>query len=284
MRRMIAGLLLVGVGLLLATDGVAASTRSARPKRGRAAPAARRLEPRLEPRALEILHAMSWRLANARTLAFTAVATYESPSLLGPALAYTTTSQVFVQRPDKLRGDHAGRRPGVRVLLRRQDDDGLRAGREPGRGRRCAADDRRRAEGGLRLARAIYFPFTDVIVADPYGTSTEGLTHAFVDRAVARRRRHDDRHGGDRRRPHVRPDLDRRRGQAAAPDARGLSRRSRRGCGTRSTCRDWKLDGRISGGRLHVGAGRRRAAHPVRPAGSATSRRRGRRRAKARKR
>ena len=34
---------------------------------------------------------------------FTAVISYESPSRLGPPLVYTTTSEVTLQRPDKLR-------------------------------------------------------------------------------------------------------------------------------------------------------------------------------------
>jgi hypothetical protein len=34
---------------------------------------------------------------------FTAVISYESPSRLGPPLIYTTTSEVTMQRPDKLR-------------------------------------------------------------------------------------------------------------------------------------------------------------------------------------
>ena len=126
MRRMIAGLLLVGVGLLLATDGVAATTRSARPKRGRAAPAARRLEPRLEPRALEILHAMSWRLANARTLAFHSrrhLRESEPPRSRAGLHHHVAGVRAAARQA---RGHHRGRRPGERVLLRRQDDDGLR--------------------------------------------------------------------------------------------------------------------------------------------------------------
>src|SRR5262245_15732598 len=58
--------------LLLAADGLAAQTKPATGRRARNAPAPRRLAPRLEPRALEILHAMGWRLANARTMRFTA--------------------------------------------------------------------------------------------------------------------------------------------------------------------------------------------------------------------
>src|SRR5262249_54602231 len=59
--------------------------------------------PPLEPKAIAVLKASSARLAAARTMAFTAIASYESPSLPGPALVYTTKSDVTVQRPDKLR-------------------------------------------------------------------------------------------------------------------------------------------------------------------------------------
>src|SRR5262250_3331155 len=48
----------------------------------------------LEPKAIEVLKASSQRLAAARTMSFTAVASYESPSRLGPALVYTTADFV----------------------------------------------------------------------------------------------------------------------------------------------------------------------------------------------
>src|SRR5215467_15205448 len=57
----------------------------------------------LEPKAIEILKASSARLAAARTMRFTAVVSYESPSRPGPPLVYTTRSDVVLQRPDKLR-------------------------------------------------------------------------------------------------------------------------------------------------------------------------------------
>lgn len=59
--------------------------------------------PDLEPKAIDVLKAMSARLAAAKTMTFTAVTTYESPSRFGPEIAYTTTSDVAVQRPNKLR-------------------------------------------------------------------------------------------------------------------------------------------------------------------------------------
>src|SRR5262249_58133645 len=59
--------------------------------------------PSLEPKALDILKAASSRLAAARTMKFTAIHFYESPSRHGHPLAYTTKSEVTLQRPDKLR-------------------------------------------------------------------------------------------------------------------------------------------------------------------------------------
>jgi hypothetical protein len=60
-------------------------------------------KPVLEPKAIEILKALCDRLAAARSMSFTAEVTYESPSRMGFPLAYTTKSEVVMQRPDKLR-------------------------------------------------------------------------------------------------------------------------------------------------------------------------------------
>jgi len=60
-------------------------------------------EPVLEPKAIDLLKAASARLSAARSMAFTAVVSYENPSVLGPPLVYTTKSEVLMQRPDKLR-------------------------------------------------------------------------------------------------------------------------------------------------------------------------------------
>ena len=65
----------------------------------------------LESKALDILKASSSRLAAARTMSFTAVASFESPSRLGPPLVYTTRSAVTLQRPDKLRVIQSGDGP-----------------------------------------------------------------------------------------------------------------------------------------------------------------------------
>ena len=60
-------------------------------------------KPDLEPKAIELLKAVSGRLAAAHTLSFTAVQLSESPSRQGPPLAYAIKSDATLQRPDKLR-------------------------------------------------------------------------------------------------------------------------------------------------------------------------------------
>ena len=57
----------------------------------------------LEPRAVELLKAMSARLAAAKSLSFTAVASYEYPSRLGPPIVYTMRYDVALQRPNQLK-------------------------------------------------------------------------------------------------------------------------------------------------------------------------------------
>ena len=99
--------LLLALGVFLATSGHAQQSQpapqAAKPAKASKKAAAPAVEPVLEPKALEILKAASDRLAAARAMRFTAVISYESPSRLGPPLVYTTTSEVTLQRPDKLR-------------------------------------------------------------------------------------------------------------------------------------------------------------------------------------
>jgi hypothetical protein len=99
------GRMLLVLGVFLAAGDVQGaqlepktSTPAAKPQSK--APAVKAV---LEPKAIDLLKAMSGRLAAARSMTFTAAVTYESPSRLGPALVYTTISEVTMQRPDKLR-------------------------------------------------------------------------------------------------------------------------------------------------------------------------------------
>src|SRR5512138_389955 len=69
------------------------------------------LKVELEPAAMAIVKAMADKLAAAKSMSFTAFATYESPDRTGLPLAYTTLSQVTMQRPDKLKVINLGDGP-----------------------------------------------------------------------------------------------------------------------------------------------------------------------------
>ena len=79
-----------------------------RPRRQRSPPsrrrrkAAREFKMVLEPKAMDLLKAISARLAKAKAMSFTATVRYEYPSRLGPPIVYTTRYDVTMQRPDKL--------------------------------------------------------------------------------------------------------------------------------------------------------------------------------------
>jgi hypothetical protein len=134
--------------------------------------------PGLEPRAIEILKAASKRLAAAKTMTFTAVVSYESPSRLGPSLVYSTKSEVTLKRPDKLRVITLGDGPASEFYY----DGKIMMALAPAENLVAIADAPPTIDAALAAAyttAAIYFPFTDVIVADPYKDMADGLKHAF---------------------------------------------------------------------------------------------------------
>jgi hypothetical protein len=177
--------LLLALGVCLATSGhaqqpqptpqAAKSAKSAKAPKKAPTPV---VEPVLEPKALEILKAASDRLAAARTMSFTAVISYESPSLLGPPLVYTTTSEVTLQRPDKLRVLTPADGPASEFYY----DGKTMMAFEPAANLVAVADAPPTLDAALKAAydaAAIYFPFTDLIVADPYKGLADGLQYAF---------------------------------------------------------------------------------------------------------
>jgi hypothetical protein len=123
--------------------------------------------PSLEPKALEILKAASSRLAAAHTMKFTAIHFYESPSRQGHPLAFTTKSEVTVQRPDKLRVIILGDGPASEFYY----DGKKMMAYAPAENLVATADAPSTIDATLEQAyhsAAIYFPFADWIVADPY--------------------------------------------------------------------------------------------------------------------
>jgi hypothetical protein len=179
--------LLLALGVLLFATAVEAQTGQQAPtKQAPSKPAAKKpatppateTRPALEPKAIDILKAACSRLAAARTMAFTAVVAYESPSRLGPPLVYTTKSEVTLQRPDKLRVITLGDGPASEFYY----DGKIMMAYAPAENLVAIADAPPTIDAALQAAydsADIYFPFDDVIVADPYKDIADGLKRAF---------------------------------------------------------------------------------------------------------
>jgi hypothetical protein len=132
----------------------------------------------LEPKALEILKASSQRLAAARTLSFTARVGYEHPSRFGLPLLYTLRSDVSVKRPDKLSVITPGDGPASEFYY---DGKSIMA-YSPAENLVAVASAPPTIDGALNLAHeasATFFPFSDLVVADPYGEIANKLKVAF---------------------------------------------------------------------------------------------------------
>jgi hypothetical protein len=177
LAKFFAQAMLVALGVALAANGNAQPSQPTPQAPTPEAPA--RAEPTLEPKAIELLKAMSARLAGAHTMTFTAVSTYESPTHIGPPLAYTTISEVTLQRPDKLRVITPGDGPASEFYY----DGHTMIAYAPAENLVAVAEAPPTIDGALKVAydsAAIYFPFTDVIVADPYQDIAGTLERAFV--------------------------------------------------------------------------------------------------------
>jgi hypothetical protein len=178
LQRSIAAVVL---GMLLAASGNAqqaphATKHVAAPAAKAAAPS---FQPGLEQRAIDILKAASARLAAAKTMSFTAIVSYESPSRLGPPLVYSTRSEVTVQRPDKLRVITTADGPRSEFYY----DGKTMTAFSPAEHLVAIADAPPTIDAALQVAfntgATIYFPFTDVIVADPYKDIADGMKMAL---------------------------------------------------------------------------------------------------------
>ena len=172
-RRTGCGLLLV----LLASVGAHAQQPPS-PASGMEGRAAQPVKPALEAHAIELLKASSHRLAAARSMSFTAAVSYENPSRLGPPLVYTTKFEVLLQRPDKLRVITPGDGPASEFYY----DGKTVTAYSPAENLVAVAEAPPTIDAALAQAyhdAAIYFPFTDMIVADPYKDIADGLTSAF---------------------------------------------------------------------------------------------------------
>jgi hypothetical protein len=134
--------------------------------------------PSLEPKAIGILKAACERLAAAHSMSFTAIVTYENPSRLGLPLAYGTKSDVLLQRPDKLRVITRFDGPASEFYYNGKTMMAF----APAEDLVAIADAPASVDKMLETAyhsASVYFPFDDVIVADPYKDIAKDLRVAF---------------------------------------------------------------------------------------------------------
>jgi hypothetical protein len=173
--------LLLALGMVLtipnAQSKPPAAKKKAKATAAEASPAPE-ATPSLEPKALDILKAASSRLAAARTMKFNAVHFYENPSRQGHPLAFTTKSEVALQRPDKLRVIMSADGPASEFYY----DGKKMMAYAPAENLVAVADAPPTIDAALEEAyhsAAIYFPFADWIVADPYKEMSEGMKLAY---------------------------------------------------------------------------------------------------------
>ena len=135
-------------------------------------------KPDLEPKAIELLKAVSSRLAAAHTLSFTAVQIFESPSRQGPPLAYAKKTDVTLQRPDRMRVIISGDGPASEFYYNGKTMMAF----APAENLLAVSDAPPTIDATLEAvyhSAGIFFTFTDLVVSDPYKDMAEGLTLAY---------------------------------------------------------------------------------------------------------
>ena len=156
------------------TSSQAAKKKSPPPKSKTTEPA----PPALEPKAMEILKAAGARLAGAHTMSFTAIETFESLSRQGVPLVYANKFEVTLQRPNKLRVIQLADGPPSEFYY----DGKVMMAYAPAENLVAIADAPPTIDATLERiyhSAGMYFPFTDLIVTDPYGDMAPGLKHVY---------------------------------------------------------------------------------------------------------
>jgi hypothetical protein len=132
--------------------------------------------PPLEQKAINLLIETTNRLASARTLAFNAVVMDEGQNS-GGALTYRTTSDVLMERPDKLRVITSGNGPFSELYY----DGRMISQFFPAMNFARATTAPPTIDDALKAAYnsfRIYFPFMDIILADGFYNGLECLEKA----------------------------------------------------------------------------------------------------------
>jgi hypothetical protein len=169
--------LTLACALFVCTGALAqAAAAASAPKAAKAAPQAVKMI--VEPKALDLLKATSARLAAAKSMSFTAIVTEEFPSRYGPPIAYPARYEVTMRRPDKLKVVLSGAGPVSEFYY----DGKAMMAYAPAEDLVAVADAPPTIDAMLKTAfnvAAIYYPFSDLLVADPYAALADGAILAF---------------------------------------------------------------------------------------------------------
>ncbi|MBN8508679.1 MAG: DUF2092 domain-containing protein [Burkholderiales bacterium] len=173
------GVAAAGAAVAQSTAPAAASAPKAAAKTPARPAAAKPFRPIIEARAVELLKAASDRLAAAKSMSFGAIASYGYPSRLGPPIVYTVRYEVVMQRPDKLEVVIPGDGPPSEFVI----DGREMVAFDPAANLVAVAPAPATLEAALKQAyqaASIYFPFTDLLLPDPYAAISDGAILAYV--------------------------------------------------------------------------------------------------------
>jgi hypothetical protein len=112
-------------------------------------------------------------------VAFTATAGFEFPSKLGPPLVYTTRYDVLMQRPNRLRVIMPGDGPASEFYY----DGKTMMAYAPVENLAAVADAPPTIDAALQSAyktASIFFPFTDLLLTDPYSVLADGKLAFYI--------------------------------------------------------------------------------------------------------
>jgi hypothetical protein len=168
MKRRFRTILLTLFVALLASTAVAQTPTSPSPPE----------HPAIEPAAIEILKATGDKLASAGAMSFTAIAMFQYPARNGQPLYYTNEYDVVMRRPDKLRVIM----PGDGNASEYYYDGKVMAVYSPAFDLVAFAEAPPTIDAMLKVGEekaAIFFPFEDVLVSDPYKALSAQLKTAF---------------------------------------------------------------------------------------------------------
>ena len=179
---LVVGLLVAG-GIAAQTPAPHATAAAPLAKTTKAAQPTKKMTPpefklALEPRAMELLKATCDKLAAARSMSFTATVSYQYPSKLGPPIVYTSRYDVAMLRPDKLKVVM----PGDGTASEFYYDGKVMMAYAPAENLVAVAAAPPTIDAALDAAyqtATIYYPFEDLVAADPCAALTDGAILAF---------------------------------------------------------------------------------------------------------